>query len=272
MILGFTDLYAFIGFTTSIIYNLIPCIFLFQLKHKALKKERISIIPLLCLYSNATIYFSVSAFQVGDVKSIDPMDFCNLVGAYLGFVYLIIYIIMVYSKDEKKKAIRYIIILVIISILYVILAWNVIRKEINFWVYLFKYMGIVFNILQNLPMGFSILYLIKNKVSEKYTLFGAFFGLLNILAWFIWGFHAVFIDTNNKNKPYQTVVANLIALLLPIMQFILYFKYKKDDDDDDINNMSEIENNLVPTNINNNQGMEEEENNNRQSEEFEDFI
>ena len=273
MILGFSDVYSFIGFITSIIYNLIPCVFLFQLKHKALKKERISIIPLLCLYSNGILYFSVSAFQVENMTSINPMDFCNLVGAYLGLVYLIIYIVMVYLKEEKRKVVVYITILVIMSILFLILVYNVI--EISFWIYLFKYLGIVFNILQNLPMGFSIIYLIKYKVSEKYTLFGAFFGFLNILAWFVWGFQAVFIDKNNENKPYQTVIANLIALLLPIMQFYLYYKFKKDDDDD-ISNSSEIENdNLEPIDINHrntNQEILKNQNINRQSEEFEDFI
>ena len=267
--MGFDDVYSFIGFTTSILYNLVPCAFLFQLKHKALKKERISIIPLLCLYSNATIYFVVSAFQYGDVKSVNPMDFCNLVGAYLGFVYLIIYIIMVYLKEEKRKAIFYITLLVIIWFLFLVLAWNVIGKEIKFWTYLFKYIGIIFNILQNLPMGFSIIYLIKNKVSKKYTLFGAFVGLLNILSWLVWGFRAVFIDTNNKNKPYQTVIANLIALFLPIIQFYLYYKYKKDDD---FSNSSEIEsNNLEPININD-RNSNQETTENRQAEEFEDFI
>ena len=269
MVLGFKDIYSFIGFSTSILYNLVPCAFLFQLKYNALNKERISIIPLICLYSNAIIYFSISAFQAGDVKSIDPMDFCNLTGSYLGFVYLIIYIIMVYLKEEKRKATIYIALLIIITILFLILVKKVIGKEINFWTYLFKYMGIVFNILQNLPMGFSIIYLIKNKVSEKYTLFGAFFGLINILAWFIWGFHAVFIDKNNKNKPYQTVIANLIALFLPIMQFYLYYKYKKDDDD--FSNSIEIENNnLEPISINNRESNQEMPEN--QNEEFEDFI
>ena len=118
-------------------------------------------------------------------------------------------------------------------------------------------------------MGFSIIYLIKNKVSEKYTLFGAFFGLLNILSWLVWGFRAVFIDTNNKNKPYQTVIANLIALFLPIIQFYLYYKYKKDDD---FSNSSEIEsNNLEPININD-RNSNQETTENRQTEEFEDFI
>ena len=268
--MGFSDLYSFAGFSTSILYNLVPCAFLFQLKHKALKKERISIIPLLCLYCNATLYFVVSAFQYGDVESINPMDFCNLVGAYLGFVYLIIYIIMVYFKEEKTKAIIYIILLVIMTILFLILAWNVIEKETNFWTYLFKYLGIVVNILQNLPMGFSIIYLIKNKVSEKYTLFGAFFGLLNISSWFVWGFQACFIDQNNENKPYQTVIANLIALFLPILQFYLYCKYKKDDDD--IRNSMEIQsNNLEPISQNNSDSNQKRPEK-RQSEEFEYFI
>jgi hypothetical protein len=269
--MGFDDVYSFIGFTTSILYNLVPCAFFFQLKHKALKKERISIIPLLCLYSNATIYFVLSAFQVEDVKSINPMDFCNLVGAYLGFVYLIIYIIMVYLKEEKTIAIFYIMILVIITLLFLILAWNVIREKISFWINLFKYMGIVFNIFQNLPMGFSIIYLVKNKVSEKYTLFGAFFGLLNVLSWLVWGLQAVFIDTKNENKPYQTVIANLIALFLPIMQFYLYYKYKKDDEE--ISNSLEIDtNNLEPLSINIRESNNQEMPKNRQTEEFDDFI
>ena len=242
MFLGFDDVYSFIGFITSILYNLIPLAFIYQLKSGVLKKERISIIALLSLYCNCFLYFFVSVFQyVRKDQSVNPMDFCNLIGAYLGFVYLILYIYYVYCKENRKKARISIITLIVSSIAFFFLVSFTIGEENNFWSYLFKYLGVIFNILQNLPLGFNIIYLLKNKISEKYTLFGAFFGLLNTVTWFIWAFQAVFFDKNNHDKPYQTLVANLIAICLNITKFFLFFKYRKEEDEDTGTN---LENNL----------------------------
>ena len=252
MLFGFTDVYSFVGFVTSVLYNLIPIAFIFQLKSGVLKKERISIITLLSLYCNCFLYFFVSAFQYSRKnQSVNPMDFCNLIGAYLGFVYLILYIYYVYCKVDKQKAIISIVSLIVSSIAFFFLLMVTIDEEKNFWTYLYKYLGVIFNILENLPLGFNIVYLFKNKISEKYTLFGAFFGLLNTVTWFVWAFQAVFIDENNNDKPYQSLIANLIAICMNIAQFFLFFKYRKKEDDDTGTNVENDLNRSNNENINN---------------------
>jgi hypothetical protein len=275
MLFGFRDIYSFCGFFTSLFYNLTPLAFVYQLKHGVLKNERISIIALLSLYCNAFLYFFVSAFHyTAENQSIEPMDFCNLIGAYLGFVYLVIYIYYVYFKTNKLKAVLSIVSLIIGSGAFLFLVSQVIDEENNFWTYLLKYLGIIFNILENLPLGFSIIYLIKNKISEKYTLFGALFGILNTIVWFSWAFYSCFINQNNTDKPYQSLIANTIAVCLHIFQFFLFCKFKKDEEDfnsnieetvDEINENEEITNDDKLNNSNNS-------NNNDKSDMLEEFM
>ena len=273
MFLGFSDPFCFIGFITNILYSLTPSIFIYQLKHGVLIKERISIIGILCLFCNGYLYFLTSALRVDKIENIDPLDFCNLIGAYLGFVYLCLYIYYVHYKDSIKKALIYYIILIVSSVGFLILVWNVVNKEINFWTYLFRYMGIIFNILENLPLGFNIIYIIKNKISEKYTLFGAFFGLLNTSAWFAWAFYSCFINESNTEKPYQSFIANIICVCMQITQFVLFFnfrKYNKDEiNDNETNDKEEI---LNPSNSivegNKKEGM----NNKKETEVYDEFL
>ena len=274
--LGFSDAFCFIGFITNILYSLTPSIFIYQLKSGVLIKERISIIAILCLYCNGYLYFLTSIFKA-ELKDIDPLDFCNLIGAYLGFVYLCLFIYHVYFKEEKKKAIIYYVSLIIGSIAYLILVMLVIKKENNFWSYLIKYLGIIFNILENLPLGFNIIYIIKNKISEKYTLFGAFFGLLNTSAWFAWAFYSCFLNKDNKeeDKPYQTLLANTICVFMPLTQFFLFFKfrkYNKDENNNEDDEIGENKDNLDPSKPEIEEIKDNEEIDNKKSEVYEDFL
>lgn len=275
MFLGFTDVYSFCGFITSILYNLVPIAFFYQLKHGVIKNERISIIALLSLYCNGFIYFLISAFQTRENESINPMDFCNLLGIHLGFIYLILYIYNFYFKTNKKKGIISFISLIIGSLAFFLLAWNLIDENDNFWAKLFKYIGIFFNILQNLPLGFSIIYIIKNKVSEKYILLGTSFGLINTVVWFIWAFYSIFISKNNENKdkPYQTFIANIIAISMHIFQIFFFCKYRKNEGEE--KNESDNNEPLADKEIKRNEeeNIESTNNNkNKESDVFEDFM
>ena len=272
---GFSDAFCLIGFITNILYSLTPSIFIYQLKNGVLKKERISIIGLLCLYCNGYLYFLTSIFKA-ELKDIDPLDFCNLIGAYLGFVYLCLFIYYVYFKEEKKKAIIYYISLIIGSIIYLILVILFIEKENNFWSYLFKYLGIIFNILENLPLGFNIIYIIKNKISEKFSLFGAFFGLLNTSAWFAWAFYSCFLNskTKDEDRPYQAFISNTISVFLPLTQFFLFFKFRKynQDEDNEDNEIEEKKDNLNPSNNEIEEIKDNEEMNDKKPEIYDDFL
>jgi len=234
MALGFDDNYTLVCFFTNILYNLTPIAFFIQLKYGVINYERVSLIGILNLYCTCFLYFWVSVFQAGEIQKVNALNFCNLIGAYLGFVYVFLYIYYVYYKNETKaKAVIYMIILIILSGGFVLLSSFVIEEEPNFWSKLFKYFGIIFNVLENLPLGFNIVYIIKNKIGEKFTLFGAFFGLLNTTAWFVWAFQSIFFDKKSTDKPYQTFISNIICILMHITQFVLFFMFKKNDDDNE---------------------------------------
>jgi amino acid permease len=235
---GFDDNYSFVGFITSILYNLIPMAFLYQLKHKVIKLERVSIISLLSLYCNGQLYFFVSLFHGQADNKVKPMDYCNLVGFLLGLIYVSIYLYIIYYEENAKKFYLFMLLIIGCSGAFIILVWQVIKAENNFWIYFLKYLGVLFNILENLPLGFNIIFLIKNKISEKFTLFGASSGLLNTSAWFSWGLYSCFINEDNEDKPYQTFIANLICILLHITQFFLFFLFRTKEQSD---NQEEVE-------------------------------
>lgn len=230
MFLGFSDEYCFVGFITQILYILTPIAFVIQLKNGVLKHERVSIFGLLSLYCNAFIYFWTS-IKKRETSDIDPLDFSNMAGFYLGLIYLLFYIYIVHFKKNKKFGLIYIGILVLGSVIVFLIIYFTVEKE-NVWDKIFNWLGVIFNVTEYFPLGFSIIFLIKNKVSEKFTLFGAFFGLLNCIAWLAWAINAVVV---NHNSLEHSIVANCLGICLVIAQIVLIFLFRRSDTDDSPN-------------------------------------
>ena len=223
----FWDAYCFVGFFTQILYILTPIAFVIQLTNGVLKKERVSIFALLSMYGNAFIYFWTSAYKVPEGDDIDPLDFCNLAGFYLGFVYLMIYIYFIHWKNNKIIGIYWFAGIIVVSVV----VWLIVMltvKSGNIWDQIFNWIGVVFNVLEYFPIGFNISYLLQNKISEKYTLFGAFFGMLNTVAWETWAIHAQVTGSNLIHS----IVANFLGICIQITQFTLFFVFRKDDSED----------------------------------------
>ena len=232
----FDDAYCFVGFFTQLFYILTPIAFVIQLKNGVLHYERVSIFGLLSLYCNGFIYFWTSIYKIEEGADINPLDFCNLVGFYLGLVYLIIYLYFIYFKTNKKKGIIYISILVVSSILVWIIIKFTVKKD-NIGDKIFSWLGVIFNVTEYFPLGFSIIYLIKNKISEKYTLFGAFFGFLNCVAWLSWAIYSVTVNHSNLE---HSIVANCLGICLQICQVTLFLIFKRDDVEDKVIQEKEI--------------------------------
>jgi hypothetical protein len=227
----FSDAFCFVGFLTQILYILTPIAFVIQLKNGVLHQERVSIFGLLSLYCNAVIYFLTSIYKTQSGKDIDPLDFCNMGAFYLGFIYLVVYIYFIHYKANKMKGIIFIIILIVGTLI----VWLVIHFTIekgNIWDEIFSWIGVVFNVTEYFPLGFSIIYLIKNKISEKYTLFGATFGFVNCTAWLSWAINACFVNHDNL---YHSLVANSLGICLEIAQFTLFFLFRNKDNEDNSN-------------------------------------
>ena len=95
-------------------------------------------------------------------------------------------------------------------------------------------------------MGFSLIYIIKNKISEKFTLFGAFFGLLNCVVWLCWSSYNV--SVNGEPLEYS-IVANCLGICLVICQFVFIFIFRKKDNDEDDVTIDEKTKDLNPAGI-----------------------
>ena len=224
----FWDPFCFVGFFTQILYVLTPIVFIIQLKNNVLNHERVSIFGLLCMYCNAFIYFITSAYKVEEGAEINPLDFCNLAGFYMGFVYLIIYIYFVHFKKNKMIGIIYMGTLVVVSIgVWILIMFTV--ESGNTWDKIYNWMGVVFNVLEYFPIGFSMIYIIRYRVSEKYSLFGAFFGFLNCAAWFSWAVYSVVVNGADLE---HSIVANSLGICLVVTQFVLFFLFRKESDED----------------------------------------
>ena len=229
----FSDAFCFFGFFTQNLYNLVPIVFLIQLKIGLLKPERLTCFGILCLYGNAFIYFFLSIFHKEKDEDLDPLNFCNLAGAYLGFIYLILYFYHMYFKTNKLYALLFTIILALVSwIIFIILALTVNEDDDNTYLHIFNWIGVIFNVLENLPLGFNIIYLIKNHISEKFTLIGATIGIINEITWLSWAIYSVKV---NEGKLYHSITANILGICIHITQFFLFFYNPKDEEDEEKN-------------------------------------
>jgi hypothetical protein len=224
----FNDVFGIFGFCSQLIYDIIPWIFWCQLKSGVLKDKKLSIISIFCLYINAFIYFIFCV--VNPKNEIEVMDFCNLQGTYLGIVYIILYYKHMYYQDNKLKFYIIVCLLIISSVIVGVIEYLLRNEEI--FVGIINWIGVIFNIGEYLPIGFDYFYLVKNKISEKYTLLGAYVGIINTILWLIWSIIKTFTttkDEQNNVKKYHSFVANIFGLFLCLSQLGLYYKYKKDD-------------------------------------------
>jgi hypothetical protein len=201
-----------IAFAIAIIYTLVPFAFFYQYSHGVIRPNKVSILGILCLYLNGLIYFIATIKNgIKEETKIILRDFSNLSGAILGFFYCLYYSYIMIFKDHRMKFYIYLC-LIIISLLVLILIALI--KEVTAKYY--EYIGVVFNIFEYLPLGFDFFYLLKHKISEKYTLFSCIPGIINTIIWLIW---AIINVAKNKTK-YHSLIANIIGFLLCLTQII----------------------------------------------------
>lgn len=231
----------YISFVSDILYTLVPAIFLYILQLKLFNEESLSILGILFMYSNALIYFVLSVCN--SEKRIEVMDFCNLAGAYLGFIYLFLYLKYLFYNTEKEKFFIFMTIIILTSIL-VFLAEYFIKISVK----VLEWVGIIFNILEYLPLGFNLLYLIKNKISNKFTLFNGVIGLINTIIWLVWAI--VHTIKEDENKKIHSIIANVFGLLLSLLQIFLYYCFRNEVTT--INADSSAENSIEENNVNDN--------------------
>jgi len=227
--LGFDTYIDLLGFFTQIIYNLSPILYNMNLEYGTFKIKNSSIISVFCLYTNAFIYFFLNLFS--DEYSENTLvlrDYCNLIGTFLGFVYLLIYYYERYKDEDITKIIlNYMLVLAITGAIVTFEYILIIKRNNSVASYFFKWVGVIPNVLEYFPIGVNIFYLIKNKISENLSLVGATLGLINSIVWFIWAIQ--FTIRNVNNPQYHSMLANLLAIFLNILQFFIFCRYKSNN-------------------------------------------
>ena len=224
--LGFDTYIDLIGFFTQIIYNLTPILYNMNLEYDTFKIQDASILSVLGLYINAFIYFFLNLFSDEfNENTLVLRDYCNLIGTFLGFVYLLIYYYERYKDEDLKKiALNYLLIFAITAIIIAFEYILIIKRNNAIASNLFKWFGVIPNVLEYFPIGVNIFYLIKHKISENLSLVGPTIGLINSLVWLIW---AIQFTIRNENDPqYHSILANLLAIFLNILQFYIFCRYK----------------------------------------------
>lgn len=209
-----------IAFAIAIIYTLVPFAFFYQYSHGVIRPNKVSILGILFLYLNGLTYFIATIKNgIKEEAKIILRDFSNLSGAILGFFYCLYYSYIMIFKDHRMKFYIYLCLIIISLLILVLLALFVPVTYI-------EYIGVVFNIFEYLPLGFDFLYLIKHKISEKYTLFSAIPGIINTIIWLVWAA----INVAKGIMKYHSLIANIIGFLLCLTQIIIFFLFKKEDD------------------------------------------
>lgn len=245
--LKFDTWFDFFGFLTQILYDISPILYIILLKSNKFDKQSISFISLFGLYINALIYFFLNVFNGNGSEGIVPRDYCNLVGTYLGLIYLGFYFHYIYYKTSIKKLIIIYISIILLSGLIVVIEWLAKISDYNdTFLHILDWVGVFFNILEYFPIGFNLIYFIKNKTSEEIMIISAFFGLINTLVWLSWAIYTTIKDS----QKYHSITANFIGTILLISQFIIVCKFNKnkkesinDIDEGNYDKIRETENN-----------------------------
>ena len=220
------DVFAFI---VALIYTFVPIAFFYQYSAGVIKQYKVSILGILCLYLNGLIYFIATITNgIGTEEKVVLRDFSNLSGAILGFGYCIYYCYIMFYKDHRMKFYIYLLLIFIPIPFLILLACLINKKETIVEIY--EYVGVIFNIFEYLPLGFNFLYLIKNKISEKYTLFSSIPGILNTLIWLAWAADKAAKEEEEEDKKIHSLIANIIGFLLCLTQIIIFFLFKQEDD------------------------------------------
>ena len=235
--MNFGTYFDFFGFLTQILYDLSPILYIIFLKSDKLKIQSVSCLAILGLYFNALIYFFLNVFNGNDNdKDIVQRDYCNLIGFYLGIIYLGFYFHKIYFDNEKKKFI-----IICISILLgsgTIILIEYLAKESSYnekFLKVLDWVGVIPNVMEYFPMGFNIIYFIRNKTSEKIMAITALFALINTFVWICWGIYT----TIKESKKFHSIMANLAGISLSIFQFYIICKYKKKEENETINYIDE---------------------------------
>jgi uncharacterized protein with PQ loop repeat len=240
-----------ICFVISLIYYFFPPFqFIIQLNQKILNKEYISCFSLFALFLNGTLFFIYSV-KKGLNKNFDYIEFCNLIGALLSFIFITCYYYNIY-EGEKLKIFLSIFTFTLGSILLILICYIQKKKIVNEIIF---YFANIANVIMYISMGFNVIKLISNKSPQTIVLNSSIIGLINCIIWEIYGLFYYFKKKNEEdqkggNLKIHVIITNILGIIICSSQIFFYNKFSKINNEENAN---------LEENLNNKKKDEEEE-------------
>jgi hypothetical protein len=230
------NIFGLFSFITSVIYYFSPIQFIYNLNQKLLDEYYVSYFSLGCLYFNGLFFFFYSV-AMKEEKKIVPMEFCNLIGALICFIYTFYYIKAIY---EGIKRIIYFLLFILGSFIAIFLELVIInlcrKKNHTLLKRIFFYFLSIFNIMMYFPIGFNLYKIFKNQFPEKIVFNSSLFGFLNCFSWLIFGIVNTFIE---KGDSIHIIISNSLGLIICIFQMYLYIQFLKNLPQEETNDQNE---------------------------------
>ena len=221
------NIFELIGFITSFLYYLTPMLLVFNPYRQLINKIYLSYFGLGALYLNGLLFFFYSLANIDSSQNYPTLEFCNLVGAILGFFFSLKYINLVYKDDTKQILLLLLIFgsLILILVEYLIIDFCV-KNKYNVIKNIIFYSISCINVLMYFPIGFNIRKIISDKIPEKIILYSSTIGLLNCIIWIIFSIHNKYYEEGNS---VHIIISNSISAIICIVQIILFFSFLKNN-------------------------------------------
>lgn len=226
--LGFSDAWCFFGFITSILFFLSPIIEIVLLFLGRRQIDHLSFLPILCMFANCALWFlsSLTLLLRNDPNaSVNPLDYCNLVG---GCFCLIWGVIIIYKKDSNTVRFLVSIILFLgVTVGVLVAEYYMIYKDSTQQTceIIIRWVASICNVLMYFSPGLNAVKLIKDKDFNYISIECMYIGLVNALIWLIWASRS-----DNVGGLINSIIANLLGIILIIGQIVVYHMYKKNHD------------------------------------------
>lgn len=217
---GFQDIESFIGLITSILFSISPIFTIVSLIKKIRNHNDVSFFLYFCMFLNSLIFFVSSLCKLlnhdntSSILNVHPMDYSNLIGSCLCYIWCIIVLYYRYNNDNKRLfTVLYITLFTALTIVIVVVEYIMVRHNEELSTTVFDVIGSVINVLMYVSPGLNVVYLFKQKKPELIRIETAFFGSINSLVWLIWAI---------RSSIGHSIIANGIGFPLCVVQ-IIYF-------------------------------------------------
>ena len=167
---GFNNFFDFFGFMTNICYILMPLLFNMLIEYGSFEIESISITSVMAMYFNAFTYFFLGFFEQNNGKIILLRDYSNLIGTFLGLVYLTLYFYERYIIEVKILILYSVLVLLGTAIIALLEYFFIVEKSNDAYDKIFKWIGVIPNVMEYLPIGYNIFHLIRDRKSKKFLI------------------------------------------------------------------------------------------------------